>query len=188
MALLIGIARGIQVILEAGYIVDTIVFAVSQPLIKVGPELAVVGMLIFQSIINFFITSVSGQAYVTIPLMAPLSDLVGVSRQVAVLAFQFGDGFKNILQTSLQYGNPVIHPSVTLLNAALIERIQGDFYFYEEGVTPAVGRLLKAVDQERITIGRCLGFEIISEPKLGQMQGYMKEMTLQNLKEIIEDK
>jgi opine dehydrogenase len=84
---------------------------------------------------------------------------------------------KNILQTSLQNGNPVIHPSVSLLNAALIERTRGDFYFYEEGVTPAVGRLLKAIDQERIAIGRRLGIEVIPEPEIGQMQGYMKEIS-----------
>ena len=84
---------------------------------------------------------------------------------------------KNVLQTSLQNGNPVIHPTVSLLNAALIERTQGDFYFYEEGVTPAVGRLLKAIDRERIAIGRQLGVEVIPEPEIGQMQGYMKEMT-----------
>lgn len=84
---------------------------------------------------------------------------------------------KNILQTSLQNGNPVIHPTVSLLNAALIERTQGDFYFYEEGVTPAVGRLLKAIDQERIAIGQRLGIKVIPEPVLGQMQGYMKEIS-----------
>jgi opine dehydrogenase len=84
---------------------------------------------------------------------------------------------QNILQTSLQNGNPVIHPTVSLLNAALIERTQGDFYFYEEGVTPAVGQLLKAIDQERIAIGQRLGVEVIPEPAIGQMQGYMKEMS-----------
>jgi opine dehydrogenase len=84
---------------------------------------------------------------------------------------------KNILQTSLQNGNPVIHPTVTLLNAAWVERAQGDFYFYEEGVTPAVGRLLRAIDQERIAIGRRLGIEVIPEPEIGQRQGYMKEAT-----------
>ncbi len=83
----------------------------------------------------------------------------------------------NILQTSLQNGNPVIHPAVSLLNGALIERTQGDFFFYEEGVTPAVGRLLKGIDQERIAIGRRLGLEILSEPELGTRQGYMREMT-----------
>jgi len=84
---------------------------------------------------------------------------------------------KNVLQTSLQNGNPIIHPSVTLLNAALIERTQGDFYFYEEGVTPAVGRLIKALDQERIAIGRALDIEVIPEPVLGDLQGYMAEPT-----------
>jgi opine dehydrogenase len=84
---------------------------------------------------------------------------------------------KNVLQTSLQNGNPVIHPAISLLNAALIERTHGDFYFYEEGVTPAVGRLLKAIDQERISIGQRLGVEVIPEPETGQRQGYMKERT-----------
>ncbi len=84
---------------------------------------------------------------------------------------------KNILQTSLQNGNPVIHPSITLLNAALIERTRGNFYFYEEGVTPAVGRLIKAIDQERIAIGQALDIEILPDPDLGYMQGYMAEPT-----------
>lgn len=84
---------------------------------------------------------------------------------------------RNILQTSLQNGNPVIHPTVSLLNAALIERTRGDFYFYEEGITPAVGRLLKGIDQERMAIGRRLGLEILSEPEIGTVQGYMREAT-----------
>jgi uncharacterized ion transporter superfamily protein YfcC len=54
-------------------------------------------MFFVQSVLNFFIPSGSGQAYVTMPIMAPLADVVGVERQVAVLAFQFGDGFSNIL-------------------------------------------------------------------------------------------
>ena len=82
---------------------------------------------------------------------------------------------KNTLQTSLQNGNPVLHPTITLLNAALIERTQGNFYFYEEGVTPAVGRLIKAIDQERIAIGQALDIEILPDPDLGYMQGYMAE-------------
>jgi opine dehydrogenase len=81
---------------------------------------------------------------------------------------------ENILQTSLQNGNPVIHPAVTLLNTALIERTKGDFFFYEEGVTSAVGRLMEAIDQERVAIGRTLGIEITSDPELGCRQGYMQ--------------
>ena len=103
-ALLIGFARSILVVLEDGKIIDTIVNGIARPLESAGPSLAAVGMLVFQTICNFFIPSGSGQAYVTMPIMAPLSDLVGVSRQVAVLAYQFGDGFTNILVPT----NPVL--------------------------------------------------------------------------------
>lgn len=96
-ALLIGFARTIQVVLDDGVVVDTIIHYVSQPLSRLGPSLAAIGMYGFQSLCNFFIPSGSGQAYVTMPLMAPLADLVGIQRQVAVLAYQFGDGFTNIL-------------------------------------------------------------------------------------------
>ncbi|MDX1709039.1 MAG: NAD/NADP octopine/nopaline dehydrogenase family protein [Desulfobacterales bacterium] len=84
---------------------------------------------------------------------------------------------KNILQTSLQNGNPVIHPTITLMNVARIERTKGDFDFYHEGVTPAVGRLIEAVDKERIAIGKKLGVNVIPDPELGVMQGYMTEAT-----------
>ena len=87
---------------------------------------------------------------------------------------------KNILQTSLQNGNPVIHPTITLMNVALIERTQGDFDFYHQGVTPAVGRLIEAVDKERIAIGEKLGVDIIPDPEIGVMQGYMLEATYDN--------
>jgi len=87
---------------------------------------------------------------------------------------------KNILQTSLQNGNPVIHPAITLMNVALIERTGGDFDFYHEGVTAAVGRLIEAVDKERIAIGKKLGVAIIPDPELGVRQGYMTEATYDN--------
>ena len=96
-ALLVGFARTIEVVLDDGGIIDTIVHGISVPLQSLPASLAAVGMLAVQSVCNFFIPSGSGQAYVTMPLMAPLADLVGISRQVAVLAFQFGDGFTNIL-------------------------------------------------------------------------------------------
>jgi uncharacterized ion transporter superfamily protein YfcC len=103
-ALLIGFARAIQVVLDDGGVIDTIVHGLSVPLQTLGPSLAAVGMFVVQSLTNLFIPSGSGQAYVTMPIMAPLADVVGVSRQVAVLAFQFGDGFTNILVPT----NPVI--------------------------------------------------------------------------------
>ena len=80
---------------------------------------------------------------------------------------------KNVIQTSLQNANPVIHPAVTLANAARIEGTGGDFLFYEEGVGDATGRLIEAVDQERIAIGAKLGIEIVSDPAMGMRQGYM---------------
>jgi uncharacterized ion transporter superfamily protein YfcC len=96
-ALMIGVARGIQVVLDEGGVVDTIVHGISLPLQQLPGTLSAVGMFFVQSLANFFIPSGSGQAYVTMPIMAPLADLVGVTRQVAVLAYQFGDGFTNIL-------------------------------------------------------------------------------------------
>jgi uncharacterized ion transporter superfamily protein YfcC len=96
-ALLIGFARGIELILSDGQVLHTIVHGLATPLTYVGGELAAVGMLALQSVLNFFIPSGSGQAYVTMPLMAPVSDIVGVSRQVAVLAYQMGDGFMNMI-------------------------------------------------------------------------------------------
>ena len=96
-ALLIGFARSIALILEDGQVLHTIVHYLSIPLQQSGAELSSIGMYFIQSIMNFFIPSGSGQAYVTMPLMAPIADLTGVSRQIAVLAYQFGDGFTNML-------------------------------------------------------------------------------------------
>jgi len=87
---------------------------------------------------------------------------------------------RNVLQTTLQNANPVIHPVVTLLNAALLERTGGDFLFYEEGVTPAVGRLIEAVDQERIAIGEALGIEVVADPELSLRQGYMTDASYED--------
>jgi uncharacterized ion transporter superfamily protein YfcC len=103
-ALMIGFARTIQVVLEQGGVIDTVVYGLSVPLQTMGAGPAAVGMLVFQSLTNLFIPSGSGQAFVTMPLMAPLADLVGVGRQVAVLAYQFGDGFTNILVPT----NPIL--------------------------------------------------------------------------------
>lgn len=96
-ALLIGFARSIALILEEGVVLHTIVDVLATPLSLLGAHLAAVGMMFVQLAINFFIPSGSGQAFVTMPIMAPLADLVGISRQTAVLAFQFGDGFANML-------------------------------------------------------------------------------------------
>lgn len=96
-ALLIGFARAVAVILEDGEVLYTIVHGLSLPLGQVGAELSVIGMFLMQSVLNFFIPSGSGQAFVTMPLMAPMADLLEISRQTAVLAFLFGDGFANMV-------------------------------------------------------------------------------------------
>jgi opine dehydrogenase len=82
---------------------------------------------------------------------------------------------ESVLQTSLQNANPVIHPAVTLSNAARIEMTGGDFLFYEEGVSDSVGRLIAALDSERIAIGKKLGITILPDPEMGMRQGYMLE-------------
>ena len=83
---------------------------------------------------------------------------------------------KNIFQTCLQNANPMLHPCITTLNAARIEG-PDDFLFYEEGVTKGVGRLLKAIDEERMALGRALGLEIENDPHISIRQGYMVEET-----------
>ena len=70
----------------------------------------------------------------------------------------------SVLQTTLQNGNPVIHPAVTLLNAGLIERTGGDFNFYEDGVTKAVGRLIESQDRERLDLAAELGLTVRPNP------------------------
>ena len=82
---------------------------------------------------------------------------------------------ENVLQTSLQNANPIIHPAVTLSNAARIETTGGDFLFYEDGVSDSVGRLIEALDNERIAIGKKLGISILPDPEMGMRQGYMLE-------------
>lgn len=96
-AVLVGVARGIALIMEDGQILHSLVYGMSLPLSYLGAELAAVGMFLMQTLLNLFIPSGSGQAYVTIPLLAPVGDLVGVYRQVVVLAYQFGDGFSNMI-------------------------------------------------------------------------------------------
>lgn len=96
-ALLIGIARSVSIILEGGTILDTIVYGITELVGAVPSQLAVVTMLIVQGLFNFLVGSGSGQAMITMPIMSGLADLLGVTRQTAVLAFQFGDGFTNMI-------------------------------------------------------------------------------------------
>ena len=96
-AVIIGLARGILIVLQDGQVVDTILNALASGLGGAGSTVAASAMFGVQTAINFFVPSGSGQAALTMPLMAPLADLVGVTRQTAVLAFQMGDGFTNMI-------------------------------------------------------------------------------------------
>ena len=96
-AMCIALARAIYVIFTEGAICDTVVYAMSLPLQHLPPMLSAIGMLIFQTVLNFFVNSGSGQAMVSMPIMAPLADVLGVTRQTAVSAFQFGDGLSNLI-------------------------------------------------------------------------------------------
>ena len=95
--MMIGLARGILMVLQAGNIIDTVVYYFSLPLAAFPSWFCGVAMLVMQTLLNFLIPSGSGQAATSMPIMAPLSDLLGVSRDTAVLAFQFGDGLSNVL-------------------------------------------------------------------------------------------
>ncbi|MBT8080855.1 MAG: TIGR00366 family protein [Gammaproteobacteria bacterium] len=96
-ALIVGFARAIAVVLEDGQIIDSVVHSIAGVLDGLPPDVSAVGMLIVQSLCNFFIPSGTGQAFVTMPIMSPLATLTDVPQQTAVLAFQFGDGFTNMI-------------------------------------------------------------------------------------------
>lgn len=102
-ALVVGVARGILVILEDGKILDTILHGLANAVGSLPAALTAIGMYIVQCLANYIIPSGSGQAAVTMPIMAPLGDLVGVTRQTAVLAFQLGDGISNIFTPTSGY-------------------------------------------------------------------------------------
>lgn len=96
-ALIVGLAGGILVVLEDGKIIDTILHSVSSSMEGMGKLGTVSVMYVIQNIINVIIPSGSAKAALTMPVMAPFSDLVNLSRQATVMAFQFGDGFTNMI-------------------------------------------------------------------------------------------
>lgn len=96
-ALVVGFASGIIVILQDGKVVDSILHSMQEGLDGSGPTASLSTMYGIQAVINFLIPSASAKAAITIPIMTPFADMVGVSRQAMVLAFQFGDGFTNML-------------------------------------------------------------------------------------------
>ncbi len=96
-AMVVGLAGGIIVILEDGKIIDTILYYISQSMEDLGKVGSVSVMYLIQTFLNVFIPSGSGKAALTMPMMSQFSDLIGISRQATVIAFQLGDGFTNMI-------------------------------------------------------------------------------------------
>ena len=96
-AILIGLAKGALIIAENGMIIDTMLFNIANVAEGLPKVISVEIMFLMQSALNFIVPSGSGQAALTMPIMAPLSDVLGISRQTSVLAYQFGDGITNFI-------------------------------------------------------------------------------------------
>lgn len=96
-ALIVGLARSIVVVLENGMILDTVVNYISMIIEPLPVVIGAIGMYFFNLLFNLIITSGSGQAAIVMPIMAPLADIIGITRQTAVLAYNMGDGFTNTI-------------------------------------------------------------------------------------------
>lgn len=122
-ALLIGFARAIYVVLNEGQIVDTIVHGLFTPIAGLPPVLSALGMMVLQAAMHVPVPSTSSQAVLTLPLLVPLSDLIGLSRQVTVLAYQYGAGLCDL---------------ITPTNGALMAMLAASGVRYEDWVKFAV--------------------------------------------------
>lgn len=96
-AIVIGLASGIILILQEGKIIDTVLYSVSSTMAEFGEVTSLAGMYVFETALNLIMPSGSAKAALTMPILAPLSDILHISRQTVVLAFQFGDGFTNMI-------------------------------------------------------------------------------------------
>ncbi len=96
-ALIVGLAGGIIIVLQEGKVIDTILYSISQSMKTMGKVGSIGVMYVIQSLINILIPSGSAKAAITMPIMAPFSDLIGISRQATIVAFQLGDGFTNMI-------------------------------------------------------------------------------------------
>ncbi|MGH7498647.1 MAG: YfcC family protein [Gemmatimonadales bacterium] len=142
--LLVGFARAIYVVLSEGKIVDTIVNGLFSPINGLPPALSAIGMMLAHTVIHFPVPSSSGQAVLTLPLLVPLSDLIGLSRQVTVLAYQYGNGLCEVL---------------TPTNGALVAMLAAAGVRYEEWLRFALPLwlLLAALGALAIVVGVATG-------------------------------
>ncbi len=113
VCILMALARSIVIVATQGHILDTVLHGMTQSLGTLHPILASQAMFFVQTILNFFIASGSGQAVLTMPIMIPLGDLVHVSRQTVILAYQFGEG----------WGNPIIPTAPVTMGALALAGI-----------------------------------------------------------------
>lgn len=102
-ALIIGVARSINVIMEDAQIIDTVIYTLGGMVKQLPTITTPLGMLSIQTFFNFLIPSGSAKTLITMPIMAPLSDIVGITRQTSILALQIGDGLSNILWPTSGY-------------------------------------------------------------------------------------
>ncbi len=145
-ATIIGVARAIFVVLDDGHIVDSLVHAIAQPLTGQPPALAGVGMFVAQALIHVPVPSTSGQAVLTMPIMAPVADLVGLSRQVAILAYQLGAGLIDMF-------TPTNGPLVAMLAACGVS-----IESWLRWVTPR-GAVLAAFSVASILVAIAIGWQ-----------------------------
>jgi uncharacterized ion transporter superfamily protein YfcC len=102
-ALVVGLARGTLVILRDAYVIDTITYAMASAVQQLPSSISVLGIFAMQNGLNFIVPSGSGQAAVSMPILAPLGDLLNITRQTNVLAYQLGNGFTNIFTPTMGY-------------------------------------------------------------------------------------
>ena len=113
VCILMALARSIVIVATNGHILDTFLHAMTQSIGSLHPIIASQAMFVIQTVLNFFIASGSGQAVLTMPIMVPLGDLVNVSRQTVILAYQFGEG----------WGNPIIPTAPVTMGALALAGI-----------------------------------------------------------------
>ncbi|QVK18178.1 YfcC family protein [Mycoplasmatota bacterium] len=116
-AVLILLANGVKHIIVTGKIMDTILYEISERIIHLSPFNAILMIYLVVFILNFFIGSGSAKAFLVMPLIVPIMDMMKISRQMSVLAFQFGDGFSNILYPT----NAVLLIGIGLANVSYVK-------------------------------------------------------------------
>ena len=102
-ALVVGLARGVLVIFDGARVTDTILHSLVALVRELPAAITVIGIYAVQILLSYIVPSGSGQAALSLPILAPLGDVVGVTRQTSVLAYQFGDGFSNVFTPTQGY-------------------------------------------------------------------------------------